>query len=174
MYNRDTDARHIKAIISGPRRYGRKVKISKNSSEINTDEAETVFDANNELDTRADTICTGANWRLLSASGQCYDVYGFHDNFKGIEDSPIARVDTGIRDKHGHVHILIVNQALYFGEILDHSLINPNQIRHFRIPVSENPYDSVRDLCINHDDQFIPFKTEGSTVCFQLFCADGC
>ena len=98
MYNRDTGARHIHAISSGPRRYGRQVKIYKTSSAIKTDEAEPVFEANNEPNTRSDTICAGANWRLLSASVQCCGVYGFHEKFKGIEDVPIARVVTGICD----------------------------------------------------------------------------
>ena len=65
--------------------------------------------AKNELDTRADTICAGANWKLLSASGECCDVYGFHDDFHSIKDVPIARVATGIHDEHGRVAILIVN-----------------------------------------------------------------
>ena len=97
----------------------------------------------------------------MSASGQCCDVYGFHDNFKVIEDVTIARVATLIHNEHRRVHILIVNQELYFGASLDHSLINTNQIRHFGILVSDNPYDSGRDFGIHHDYQFIPFKSEG-------------
>ena len=174
IYNRDTDSRHIQDIGSGPRQYGQKIKTSKTSSAINNDEAEPGFDAKNELDTSADTICTGANWRLLSASFQWCDINGFHKLFKGIKDVPIARLATGTHDKNGNVHILIVNQALYFGASLDHSLINPNQIRHFRILVSDNLYDSGQYLGIDHDNQLIPFKTEGSTVCFQIFSADGC
>ena len=70
MYNRYIYARHIQAIISGQRRYGWKVNISKISSEIKTDEAEPGFDSKNDLNTRSDTIYAGANQRLLSASGQ--------------------------------------------------------------------------------------------------------
>ena len=94
----------------------------------------------------------------MSASGQCCDVYGFHDNFKVIEDVTIARVATLIHNEHRRVHILIVNQELYFGASLDHSLINPNQIRHFRIPVSDNLYNSGKYFGIDHDGQFINFK----------------
>ena len=94
MYNRDTYLRPIPAISSIPRQYGRKVKRYKTSSEINTDNAEPGFGAKNELDTRAKTICAGTNWILLSASSQCFDVYSFHDNFKGVKDVPIARVAT--------------------------------------------------------------------------------
>ena len=169
MYNRDTDEIHIHVISYGPRRYGREIKRSNTLSAIKTDEADTGFDAKNELDTRADTICAGASWRLLSASGQCCDVYGFHNNFKGIEDVPIERVATGIRDEHGRMHILILNKALYFGAILDHPLINPNQIRRFGIPMSDNPYDSGRYVGIYHEEQFIPFKTYSSTVFFNYF-----
>ena len=169
MYNCDTDARHIQAISSGPRRYGRQVKRSKTLSEINTNEAEPGFDANNEIYTRADTIRAGANWRLLSASGQCCDVYGFHANFKGIEDVPIARVYPGIHNEHGRARILIVNQSLYFGARFYHSLINPNQTRHLGIPVSDDPYESGQDFGIDYDKYFINFKSEGSTVFFNYF-----
>ena len=66
-------------------------------SSINSDESEPGIDAKNDIDARADTICLGANWRLSSASGQCCDVYGFHDDFKGIEDVTIAILATGIK-----------------------------------------------------------------------------
>ena len=145
MYNHDTYARHIQSISSDPRRYRRQFKRSNTSSAIKTDEAEPGFDAKNDLNTRSNTICAGKNWRLLSASGQCCDVYSFHGNFKGIKDVPISRVAIEIRDEHGHLHILIFNQALYFGSSLYHSLINTNQIRHFGILVSENSYDSGQD-----------------------------
>ena len=67
------------------------------------------------------------------------------------------------------MHIFIVNQALYFGAILDHSLINTNQIRHYGIPVSDNPYESGQYFGIDYEDQFIPFKNEGSNVFFTYF-----
>ena len=65
--------------------------------------------------------------------------------------------------------ILIFNQAVYFGEILDRSLINTNQIKLFGIPVPDNPYDSVRDFGINHDNLFIFFSSGGSTLFFNYF-----
>ena len=94
------------------------------------------------------------------------DVKGLHDQFEAIKDVPIARVATAFKDRDGVTYILIINKALYFGREMDHSLINPNQIRHFGIPVSDNAYDGTRDLGIDHDDVFIPFETQGSTVFF--------
>ena len=67
------------------------------------------------------------------------------------------------------MHILIANQAPHFGASLDYSLINPNQIRNFGIPVSDHSYDSGRYFGINHEDQFIPFNTECSTIFFNYF-----
>ena len=40
---------------------------------------------------------------------------------------------------------------------------------NFRIPVSDNTYDPGRYFGIDHDNQFMPFKTEGSTVFFKYF-----
>ena len=128
----------------------------------------------NELDTSSDTLCAGSNQRLLSTSGNFCDVYGFYDDFKDIKDVPIEIVAAGTRNENGRVHILIVNQGLYFWASLYHSLINPNQIRHLGILVSGNPYDSGQDFGINQEDQFTHFKTEGLSVCFQFFCANVC
>ncbi|KAL7538438.1 hypothetical protein ACHAXR_011703 [Thalassiosira sp. AJA248-18] len=50
---------------------------------------------------------------------------------------------------------------------MDHSLINPNQIRHYGIPVCDDPYDPHRKLGIEHHEMFIPFETRGSAVYFE-------
>lgn len=107
-----------------------------------------------ELDTRADTICAGKNFRALSLTGQTCDVSGFHQSFESLNDIPVA---------------LIINEALYFGPQMDHSLVNPNQIRAYGIDVSDNPFDRNRDFGIQHEECFIPFTTEGSTVYFDTF-----
>ena len=64
-----------------------------------------------------------------------------------------------MHNEHECVRTLIVNQALYFGASLDHSLINPNQIRHFGIPVSDILYSSGQDFGIGHEDHFISLKS---------------
>ena len=35
--------------------------------------------------------------------------------------------------------------------------------------MSDKPYDSGQDFGINHEYQFIPFKTQGSTAFFKYF-----
>ena len=112
MFNHYIYERYIQAISSGPRRYGQQAKRYKNSPEIKTDKAEPEFDSKNNFDTRDDTICEVSNMRLLRTSDQSCDVYGFHNNFKSINDVTIVIVATGICNEYGRVHILIVNKPL--------------------------------------------------------------
>ena len=69
----------------------------------------------------------------------------------------------------GITYILIVNEGLWFGERMKHSLINPNQCRKFGIDLCDDPYDPHRSLRLLDNDTgiTIPFVTKGSTV---LFC----
>ena len=55
-----------------------------------------------------------------------------------------------------------------FGNDLDHSLINPNRLQYFGIPVWDNPYDPTHQMGIDFTvTDTIPFVTEGSTVFFE-------
>ena len=39
----------------------------------------------------------------------------------------------------GKTFIIVFNEALYMGDKLDHTLVNPNQMRYNRIDVQDNP-----------------------------------
>eukprot|EP00804_Cyclotella_cryptica_P027061 CCRYP_013688-RA/>CCRYP_013688-RA protein AED:0.40 eAED:0.40 QI:0/0/0/1/1/1/2/0/302 len=85
-----------------------------------------------------------------------------------MKDIPVARCATAYtHPATGTTYILVFNEALYFGKSMDHSLINPNQVRNFGIPVSDNPFDMGRPFGIDHEDLFVSFQTKGSTVCFD-------
>jgi hypothetical protein len=152
-------------ISSGPRKTHRAIKRSRAASPRDL----VGSPGRNELDTRADTICAGKNFIKLFDTGQVCDVKGFHDDFESIKDVPIATVATGYRDENGLVFILVIHEALFFGTQMDNSLINPNHIRHYGIPVSNDPYDNMRQLGVDHPDLFIPFQTEGCTIYFETF-----
>ena len=72
-----------------------------------------------------------------------------------IKDLPAAIAMTGYRDENGGIHILIINEALFFWQQMEHSLINPNQIRRYGIPLSDDLYDDTRDLGIDHSESNI-------------------
>lgn len=94
---------------------------------------------------------------------------GFHGSFKEIVDVPIVKAATAwAHPDTGRLFILIMNQGLWM-PTMDHSLINPNQIRDFDINVFDNPYDRERKFGIVHEDAFIPFTTRGATAHFETF-----
>jgi len=122
------------------------------------------------MDSRADTCCLGKNFRHDGETGDVCNVRGFHGSFDTLTDVPIVRGVTGWTDQTtGQSYLLYVNQGLWFGDKLDHSLWNPNQIRHFGIPVSDDPYDNSRRFGIDHEKVFIPFQTRGATVFVDTF-----
>ncbi|KAL7546618.1 hypothetical protein ACHAWF_009948 [Thalassiosira exigua] len=92
---------------------------------------------------------------------------GFPDDFSKLPNIPIATVASTHQGRDGTKSMLIMNDVLYSGGRLDHSLINPNQIRHYGIAVSDNPYVMDKSLGIVHDQDFIPFEMEGATVYFE-------
>jgi hypothetical protein len=63
---------------------------------------------------------------------------------------------------------LVFNEALYYGTQLDHSLINPNQVRAYGIPLWDNPNDPARDLTIEVDNSLrIPLEPVGIKLQFR-------
>ncbi len=124
-----------------------------------------------ELDTQADTCCAGTNCRLIFFTGQQCEVQGFYDDFRPVPDVPIATVATTWSDPlTGKGYILIMHKVLYFGNKMDHSLINSNQLRHYGVVVHDNPYetDPTRTMGIEIDDNnLITFSLQGSTVFFN-------
>jgi hypothetical protein len=124
-----------------------------------------------ELDTRADTCCAGTNCRPIFFTGQQCEVQGFYNDFMPVPDVPIATVATTWSDPlTGKGYIFIMHEVLYFGNKMDHSLINPNQLRHYGVVVHNNPYetDPTRAMGIEIDDNnLIPFSLQGSTVFFK-------
>lgn len=146
---------------NGPQ-YERAAKIKKLSNNQFYKSDNTDFDtAKCELDTCANTIYAGKNFRALSYTGQTCNVTGFHDSFDSLGDIPVARVATAYTADSGQTYILIINEALYFGSTMNHSLINPNQIHSYGIAVCNDPFDPSRDLGIDRCDLFIPFLTLG-------------
>ena len=50
--------------------------------------------ARDELDTHADTSCTGANWALLEYTGEICEVSPFLTTYDPIQEIPVARCCT--------------------------------------------------------------------------------
>lgn len=68
----------------------------------------------------------------------------------------------------GQTIILVFNESLYYGTKLDHSLINPNQIRSYGIDMWDNPYDQDHPMAMHVSDMIIiPLQTYGTKIYFN-------
>ena len=123
--------------------------------------------AMNEADSNADTCCLGTNFIPLHYTNRTADVYPYHGDYKPLENVPIVSAATAYDHPNGQTYILVINEALYYGSKMNHSLINPNQIRFNGLDFFDNP---TRDeqLCIQiGDDLFLPLDFKGTKCLFE-------
>ena len=60
-------------------------------------------------------------------------------------------------------YILVINEALYYGNNIDHYLVNPNQVRAYWIYFWDNPFDWQKGLTIAINDEVtIPMQAMGT------------
>ena len=102
-----------------------------------------------ETDSNADACCLGDNFTILEFANKQVDVHAHDKSIKPLSNVPIASGTTAWDDPAaGQTHILVVNETLHCGTKLDHSLINPNQIRSFGIDRWDNPFDKSKPMSI--------------------------
>ena len=96
-----------------------------------------------ELDSHADTIVLGTNCVILSYTGQSCEVMPYSDTYDAITDVPVITGATLWTSPHdGDKYILIFNKALWMGNTLQHTLVNPNQLQAYGMTVQDNPFIS--------------------------------
>ncbi len=122
-----------------------------------------------ELDSHADTIVLGRNAIVLQYTNRVCDVAPYADSYEPITDVPIVRGATAVTSQAtGETCILVFNEAIWMADYLDHSLLNPNQMRHHGITVQDNPYSDVSIHLASYDDNFImPMQADGTTIFFD-------
>jgi hypothetical protein len=93
-----------------------------------------------ELDSHADTCVVGSNTMPLWYTDQIVSVSPFIGEYQPLKDIPVATVATAWDDpKDGSTIILVINEALYFGARMPHTLLCPNQLRFNGIIVNDTP-----------------------------------
>lgn len=120
--------RYVSAITVESRTH---VKSIMQSKVVSVKENDTVpgVEARNECDTHADTGVAGCNCRVLEFTGEVCEVSGFNDKFQTLKNIPVANVATAYTiPETGETVILVLNQMLWFGKQMAHTLINPNQL----------------------------------------------
>ena len=119
-----------------------------------------------ELDSHADTVVLGSNCVVFHHTGKVCEVSPYTDEYDAITDAPVVRGATLWTDQHtNNEYILIFNEALWMGDTLTHSLINPNQLCAFGMLVQDNPYrtDPLGIKPPPYDFE-IPLSTAGTII----------
>jgi hypothetical protein len=122
-----------------------------------------------ELDTHADTSCDGTDCRIVAYSEKTCEVTPFHPDYHPIRDVPIVQAAAAYTcPETGQTYILIINQALYMGESLAVSYLNPNQLRHNGVIVDDipkhlapDPNKATHSLYFPQHDLRIPLQLKG-------------
>ena len=119
-----------------------------------------------ELDTHADSIVAGANCCLMHYTTRECDVSPYRDDYASIKNVPIVQAATAYQSPYtGQVYILILNEALWMGDSMKHTLINPNQLRHYGVKVQDNPCSNEPMHIMTEDSNFnLELKMRGTTI----------
>jgi hypothetical protein len=125
-----------------------------------------------ELDSHADTCVAGANFVTLFDTGESVNVHSFTPEQSPVKTVPIGTAATSYVCNDGEVVVLVLNQALLFGDRLPNSLLNPNQLRAFGHVVEDAPrqYDpnSSHSIKLLDDEEVvIPLVMKGVISCFS-------
>ncbi len=127
--------------------------------------------ANCELDSHADTSVAGANFTVIEFTDLVCNVSPFAKSYECKKNIPIVKAVTAYDDeKTGITYILVLGQALYFGDEVETSLLCPNQMRSSGVIVDDVPVHLSHDNSSTHsiifpdEDMSIPLKLNG---CFS-------
>ncbi|CAJ1962218.1 unnamed protein product [Cylindrotheca closterium] len=118
------------------------------------------------MDTNADTCCLGSNFIITAYTQRSADVYAYDSSLPPTHVPIVSGATAYDCPETGSTFILIINEALYYGNKLDHSLFNPNQIRSYGTPLWDNPYDDMHEIGIEATDLFIPLRSRGTKLLF--------
>jgi hypothetical protein len=64
----------------------------------------------------------------------------------------------------GETYISIINEGLYFGDKLERSLLNPNQLQYSGVVVNDNPFDKAVPLSISTTKIDILLQISGTNI----------
>jgi hypothetical protein len=97
-----------------------------------------------EMDSHADTIVCGSNCTIIHFTDKVCDVSPYTDTYEAIKSVPIVQAATAFdHPDTGETTILILNEAISMGDKMNHTLINPNQLRAFGLTVQDNPFSAA-------------------------------
>ena len=151
--------RTISRIVSSIR------NVSKNKTAKAECRPQSTLHGHIELDTHADMTVLGSNCVVLSYTGKECEVSPYSSEYEAVQNVPVitgAMVWTNATD--GMAYLLIFHESLWMGDKLDHTLVNPNQLRAYGVSVQDNPFNT-KPLSITTDDASVKLYLEGMIIC---------
>jgi hypothetical protein len=99
-------------------------------------------------------------------TGKECDVSPYTEAYEAIKSVPIVQAATAYDNRDtGETTILILNEAIWMGEQMEHTLINPNQLRAYGITVQDNPFDPAPIFISTEDNEFtLPLSSKGTVL----------
>ena len=77
----------------------------------------------------------------------------YTDEHEAIKNVPIVSAATAWTSLElAETFIIILHEGLWMNTTMEHTLVNPNQLRHFGVTVQDNPYSSS-PLYIEYPDR---------------------
>ena len=89
-----------------------------------------------ELYLHADMIVCVSNCIVMNFMGKECDVTPYTDTYEIIKAVPTVQAATAYNNTGtGETKIRILDKAIWMGETMDHTLVNPNQLRAYGMTV---------------------------------------
>ena len=100
-----------------------------------------------ELDLHADTIVCGSNYITIHFTGKEWDNTPYNDAYKTIKAVPIIQASTAYNNTDiKETKIIILNEAICMGEIMDYKIVKPNQLRAQGMKLQDNHFAEDTNL----------------------------
>ena len=119
-----------------------------------------------ELELYSKTVVFGRNFVVIQFTGCEYDVAPYTDAYDAIKSVTIEKDGTAYTSqKNGQTYILVFHEGLWMGDLMYHSLANPNQLRYDGTTVQDNPFSYSPLYIMSEDDDFyLPLETKGTNI----------
>ena len=117
-----------------------------------------------EANTHADTCIAGWNCIPLHFMDRTCDVQPYSNEYQPVTGMSTVTAATGYTSPLGRNYILVMHEALWMPQ-LQHSLFNPNQLRHFGTLVQDNPYANTPMVVTSLGGDFVAcLQTRGTDI----------
>ena len=104
----------------------------------------------------------------MDFTGKEFDIVPYTDTYDTIKAVPIVQAATECNNTEtGDTTILIINEEIWMGETMDHTLVKPNQLRAYGMTVQDNLFSEASIFISTDDHDFmLLFYSKGTILGF--------